>query len=305
MPTYNFEVDFIHEDERIDSFLAAVVPDCTRSYLQKIIKQGNVIINNKPCVKAGTKLSEGDQIEIDVPCAMPLDIVSENIPLSILFEDRDFIIVDKPKQMVVHPSAGHQTGTLVNALLYYCKDELSGINGVLRPGIVHRIDQNTTGALVVCKNDVAHKYVAELLKEHTVTRRYYAICHGNLKSESGTIDLPIGRSFHDRKKMAVNYANGRNAVTHYRVIEHLKGYDFIECELETGRTHQIRVHMAHIGHPLLGDDIYCSLKSKFNLTGQTLHAYVIGFVHPTTHEYLEVNAPLPDYFEKLLKILRQ
>ena len=215
------------------------------------------------------------------------DILPEDIPLDILYEDADLIVVNKPKGMVVHPAAGHYTGTLVNALMYHCGKDLSGINGVLRPGIVHRIDRDTTGSVIACKNDKAHRCIAEQLKEHSINRRYRAIC----------------RHPNDRKKMAVNYQNGKRAVTHYRVLQRFKGYTYIECVLETGRTHQIRVHMASIGHPLLGDEVYSNRKSPFKLQGQTLHAKTLGFIHPTTGEYLEIDAPLPEYFEHLLTVL--
>lgn len=229
----------------------------------------------------------------------------QDIPLDILYEDEDLIVVNKPKGMVVHPSAGHYTDTLVNALLYHCKDQLSGINGMMRPGIVHRIDQNTTGSLVVCKNDFAHNSLAEQLKDHSITRRYRAIVHGVLKEEEGTIDQPIGRHPIDRKKMAINLKNGKRAITHYRVLERFQKFTYIECELETGRTHQIRVHMSSIQHPILGDDVYGPSKCPYHLQGQTLHAMVLGFIHPRTGAYLEVTAPLPLYFEELLSKLRR
>ena len=233
------------------------------------------------------------------------DILPEEIPLSILYEDEQLLVIDKPKGMVVHPSAGHYTGTLVNALLYHCRGNLSGINGVLRPGIVHRIDKDTTGALLVCKTDLAHKDLALQLKEHTITRRYRAIVHGCIKEEEGTVEGPIGRHPTDRKKMAMNPKNGKPAVTHYQVLQRFQNYTYIECRLETGRTHQIRVHMSSIGHPLLGDSVYGPKKCPFpNLEGQTLHAMILGFLHPVTKEYLEFTAPIPEYFQKLLTILR-
>ena len=227
-----------------------------------------------------------------------------DIPLDILYEDSDLIIVNKPKGMVVHPAAGHYSGTLVNALMYHCGEQLSGINGVMRPGIVHRIDRDTTGSIIVCKNDAAHRSIAALLKEHSITRRYRAICLGTFSEEEGVIDKPIGRHPTERKKMAINFKNGKNAVTHYKVLERFKDYSYIECRLETGRTHQIRVHMSSIGHPLLGDEVYSSKKWPYHLEGQTLHAQIIGFIHPTTGEYMEFEAPLPPYFEELLKKLR-
>ena len=231
------------------------------------------------------------------------EIVPEDIPLDILYEDHDVILVNKPKGMVVHPAAGHYTGTLVNALMFHCKEDLSGINGVLRPGIVHRIDMDTTGVIIACKNDLAHNSIAAQLKEHSITRRYQAIVHGALKDDEGVIDEPIGRSPKDRKKMAVNYNNGKSAVTHYKVLTRFKDFTHIECRLETGRTHQIRVHMASIGHPLLGDAVYGPAKCPYKLQGQTLHAGILGFVHPRTGEYMEFSAPLPEYFEELLRKL--
>ena len=222
---------------------------------------------------------------------------------TILYEDSDILIVNKPKGMVVHPSAGHYTGTLVNALMYYCKDDLSGINGVMRPGIVHRIDMDTTGSLLVCKNDYAHQNIAEQLKTHDIKRVYHAVVHGVLKEDEGTIDAPIGRHPVERKKMSINYKNGKEAVTHYKVMKRFRNYTYIQCQLETGRTHQIRVHMASIKHPLLGDVVYGPAKCPFKLKGQTLHAKTIGILHPRTNEYLEIDAPLPEYFSELLKKL--
>ena len=222
----------------------------------------------------------------------------------IVYEDDDIILVNKPKGMVVHPSAGHYTGTLVNALMYHCSNNLSGINGVMRPGIVHRIDKDTTGIIVACKNDAAHISLSEQLKEHNITRYYYAICHNCFKEKEGTVDAPIGRHPVDRKKMAINYKNGKKAVTHYEVLENFRNFAYIKCKLETGRTHQIRVHMASISHPLLGDNVYCNARCPFELEGQTLHAGVLGFIHPRTGKYMEFSAPLPEYFEKILDILR-
>ena len=286
--------------ERIDRFLADS-QDLTRSFLQKILKEGEVIVNGKS-VKANYKLRKGDRIEFEIPEAVEPDIVAEDIPLSILYEDADVLVVDKPKGMVVHPSAGHYTGTLVNAVMYHCKGELSGINGVLRPGIVHRIDRDTTGSIIICKNDMAHNEIARQLKEHSINRRYRAIVTGVLKDEEGTIEGAIGRDKKDRKKMAIT-ADGKPAVTHYRVLQRFKHYTYVECVLETGRTHQIRVHMASIGHPLLGDEVYGRRSDKYKCEGQCLHAMTLGFHHPRTGEYIEVNAPLPPYFEHLLAVL--
>lgn len=289
---------------RIDKYLAEQLPDITRSYLQKLLKDGSVQMNGKP-VKASTKTAAGAVIELTIPEPEEPEILPEDIPLDILYEDSDVILINKPKDMVVHPAAGHYTGTLVNALMYHCKGDLSGINGVLRPGIVHRIDKDTTGVLIVCKNDKAHNALAEQLKEHSITRKYRAIVCGNLKEDEGTVDAPLGRHPQDRKKMAIVRTGGKRAVTHYRVLERFGNYTYIECQLETGRTHQIRVHMASLGHPLLGDEVYGRVKSPFKLEGQTLHAMVLGFIHPTTGEHMEFEAPLPEYFEKLLEKLRR
>ena len=292
------------EGKRIDKFLSEVMPDLSRSYIQKLFGTGNVK-RNDGAVTPGYKLCSQDRISVLIPEAVEPKIEPEHIPLEILYEDEDVILVNKPKGMVVHPAAGHYSGTLVNALMYHCHDQLSGINGVLRPGIVHRIDMDTTGVLIVCKNDMSHNSIAAQLKEHSITRRYYAVVHGNLKEEEGTVDAPIGRHPTDRKKMAVNYRNGKDAVTHYRVMERFGTYTWIECRLETGRTHQIRVHMASIGHPLVGDPVYGPAKCPYSfLKGQTLHAYILGFVHPRTGEYMEFTAPLPDYFQRLLDLLR-
>lgn len=290
---------------RIDKYLAEADNGFSRSFLQKLLKEGMVSANQKQ-VKANFKISPGDEIVICVPEQEEPDILPENIPLSILYEDKDLIIVNKPKGMVVHPAVGHYTGTLVNALMYHCREDLSGINGVTRPGIVHRIDQNTTGSLVVCKNDFTHNDIAEQLKVHSITRKYRAIVHGNLKEDQGTVDAPIGRHPKDRKKMAIDVKNGRNAVTHWKVLERFGQFTYIECQLETGRTHQIRVHMSSIQHPILGDDVYGPTKCPISgLQGQTLHAMILGFRHPRTGEYLEVSAPLPEYFQELLEKFRK
>ena len=288
------------EGERIDRYLADAVEGKSRSYLQKLIKEEYVKVNNKP-VKANYRLVLGDRVEVRFPDVKELDIEPEDIPLDILYEDKDIIIVNKPKQMVVHPAPGHYSGTLVNALLYHCGDELSGIGGSQRPGIVHRIDMDTTGSLIICKNDMAHQSLSGQLKEHSINRIYEAIVHGNIKGDEGTINMPIGRHPTDRKKMSINAKNGRNAVTHYKVIQRFGDYTYIQCRLETGRTHQIRVHMAGIGHPIVGDAVYGPKKCPFpKLIGQTLHAKTLGIIHPRTGDYLEVNAPLPQYFIDLL-----
>lgn len=295
-------VDETNCNLRVDSFLAGQFPAMSRSYIQKLVKEDMVMVNGKP-VKSNYKVQAGDQVVFSVPDPKEPDIKPEKMDLDILYEDDDVLLVNKPKGMVVHISAGHECGTLVNGLLYHCKGHLSGINGVLRPGIVHRIDMDTTGVLIVCKNDQAHQNIAEQLKEHSITRKYRAIVHGVIKEEEGTVNAPIGRHPTDRKKMAVNYKNGKPAVTHYKVLQRFDKYTYIECQLETGRTHQIRVHMTSIGHPLLGDMVYGNYKTPFKLQGQTLHAMVLGFVHPATGAYMEFEAPLPDYFEHLLSIL--
>lgn len=285
---------------RIDKFLASAIPDKSRSHYQKAIDNGLVLVNGKT-VKSKYQTRLGDEIVISIEPVKEIDILPEDIPIDILYEDNDVIVVNKPKGMVVHPAPGHYSGTLVNALMFHCKDSLSGINGEIRPGIVHRIDMNTTGSLLVCKNDKAHNDIAAQIKVHSVNRIYKGIVIGNFKEEEGAIDAPIGRNPKDRKKMAV-VPNGREAVTHFTVLEQFKGYSYVQFKLETGRTHQIRVHMAHIGHPLLGDDVYG--KPVKNLEGQTLHAQTLGFKQPTTGEYVEVNAPLPSYFEELLNKYR-
>ena len=300
MSLIHLDADENWMDERIDKFLSAQLPEQSRSYLQKIIKEGSVLVNGSP-VKASYRMDDQDEVTIDLPELKEPEIEAENIPLDILYEDDDLLLVNKPKGMVVHPSAGHTTGTLVNAVMYHCKEDLSGINGVMRPGIVHRIDKDTTGVLVICKNDKAHNFVAEQLKEHSITRKYRAIVHGVIKEDEGTVNAPIGRHPTERKKMAINEKNGKHAVTHYRVLERFANHTYIECQLETGRTHQIRVHMASLHHPLLGDTVYGSQKNPYHLEGQTLHAMVLGLIHPSTGSYLEVTAPLPEYFQKLLK----
>ena len=303
MSQISLQADETYMDERLDKFLSAMLPDQSRSYLQKIIKDGKVLVNGEP-KKSSYRLEDGDEVTVDLPELKSPDIEPENIPLDILYEDDSILMVNKPKGMVVHPSAGHYTGTLVNAVLWHCQGQLSGINGVSRPGIVHRIDKDTTGVLVVCKNDAAHNAVAAQLKEHSITRKYRAIVHGVIKEDEGTVDAPIGRHPTERKKMASGVKNGKRAVTHYRVLERFQGYTYVECQLETGRTHQIRVHMASIHHPLLGDTVYGPAKDSHHLEGQTLHAMVLGLIHPVTGEYLEVEAPLPEYFENLLKKFR-
>ncbi|MBP5225538.1 MAG: RluA family pseudouridine synthase [Lachnospiraceae bacterium] len=295
-------IDAELDGERLDAALSYLFPDQSRSRFQKLIKEGHVFVNQAVTLKPGLRLNEGDTVGVDIPAPAELSVLPEEMDLDIVYEDADVILVNKPKGMVVHPAAGHYSGTLVNGLLAHCTD-LSGINGVLRPGIVHRIDKDTTGIVIACKNDRAHNAVAAQLKAHTIRRRYYAIVTGNLKEDEGCVDAPIGRNPSDRKKMAV-VPDGKNAVTHYRVLERFGQYTFIECALETGRTHQIRVHMAHIGHPLLGDEVYSKAKSRFRTEGQCLHAYMLGFVHPSTGEYMEFTSELPDGFKKILNELR-
>lgn len=302
MNEFHFTIEEDMEGLRIDKCISTAFDSLSRSYIQKIIKEEAVMVNGSP-VKSSYKVKVSDEIAFSVPEAVEPDILPENIPLDILYEDADVIVVNKPKGMVVHPAAGHYSKTLVNALLYHCHDSLSGINGCLRPGIVHRIDKDTTGSLIVCKTDAAHKAIARQLKKHSITRCYRAICHGVLPKDQGTIDRPIGRSPADRKKMAVLAEGGKRAVTHYKVLQRFDKYTYIECTLETGRTHQIRVHMASIGHPILGDPLYSRLNSPFKLEGQTLHAKTLGFIQPRTKEYIEVDAPLPQYFQHLLEIL--
>ena len=302
MENYLFEIQE-NQQMRLDKYLAEQFPEQTRSYLQKLIKEGQVMVNGKT-VKSGYQLSKGDEVSVTIPEPKELDVEPQKMDLDIVYEDEDVILINKPKGMVVHPAPGHTTDTLVNGLLYHCKDNLSGINGVARPGIVHRIDRDTTGILIVCKNDMSHNSIAAQLKEHSINRRYRALVHGNLKEDTGTVEGPIGRHPVDRKKMAINERNGKPAVTHYTVLERFGNYTLIECKLETGRTHQIRVHMTSIGHPLVGDEVYGPAKCPFKLQGQCLHAMVLGFVHPRTGEYMEFSADLPEYFEDLLKKLR-
>ena len=304
MKTEIFEVMEEQEGERLDKFLSIIYPDTSRSFFQKLIKDNGVLVNDK-AEKASYRMSFEDVVTIHFPDAVETTIEPEDIPLDILYEDNDLLIVNKPKGMVVHPSAGHFSGTLVNAIMYHCKDSLSGINGEIRPGIVHRIDMDTTGSLIVCKNDNSHVNIAEQIKVHSVNRIYEGIVYGNVKEDEGTIEGAIGRHPVERKKMAINEKNGKPAITHYKVIERFGNYTYMQFKLETGRTHQIRVHMSSIGHPLLGDALYSSGKSPFkNLCGQTLHARTIGFIHPSSQEYMEFHAPLPEYFEKLLSQLK-
>lgn len=304
MKTEIYEVMEEQEGERLDKFLSIIYPDTSRSFFQKLIKENGIFVNDK-VEKASYRMSFEDVVTIHFPDAVETSIEPEDIPLDILYEDEDLLIVNKPKGMVVHPSAGHFSGTLVNAIMYHCKDSLSGINGEIRPGIVHRIDMDTTGSLIICKNDNSHVNIAEQIKVHSVNRIYEGIVHGNVKEDEGTVEGAIGRHPVERKKMAINEKNGKPAITHYKVLERFGNYTYMQFKLETGRTHQIRVHMSSIGHPLLGDALYSSGKTNFkNLCGQTLHAKTIGFVHPTQNKYMEFQAPLPEYFEKLLSQLK-
>ena len=304
MKMESFEVEAEQEGERLDKFLSIIYPEFSRAFFQKLIKSKQVSVNETP-QKASYCVKIDDIVTVEIPDAVETTIEPENIPLDILYEDDDVLIVNKPKGMVVHPSAGHYSGTLVNAIMYHCKDTLSGINGEIRPGIVHRIDMDTTGSLIVCKNDEAHVNIAQQIKEHSVNRIYVGIVCGYVKEDSGTVEGAIGRHPIERKKMAINEKNGKPAITHYKVLERFKNYTYMQFKLETGRTHQIRVHMASIGHPLLGDILYSSGRSPFkHLQGQCLHAKTIGFIHPKTGEYMEYSAPLPEYFEKMLCLMK-
>ena len=302
MNSFNFDITVENAGVRIDKFLSEQDMGVTRSGLVKLIENGGVKVCGKEISK-NYKLKKGDNITVEIPEPVELDVLPQNIPVEIVYEDDCLLVVNKPKGMVVHPAAGNPDGTLVNALLYHCKGRLSSINGVIRPGIVHRIDKNTSGLLIVAKTDQAHQFLAEQIKEHSFTREYQAILCGRLKDKSGTIDAPIGRSKYDRKKMCVTPENSKNAVTHYEVIDEFGQYSLVKFRLETGRTHQIRVHSAYIGHSVLGDDVYG--KPYKGVEGQCLHAKKIGFIHPETKEYLEFDSELPEYFSALLDKLRQ
>ena len=287
---------------RVDQYIANALPKLTRSFVQKLIKNELVKVNEK-VVKSNYRVSPNDVLEINFPPPTILDLEAEEIPLDIIYEDSELLVINKAKNMVVHPAPGHYSGTVVNAILHHCKEGLSGINGIMRPGIVHRIDKDTTGALLVCKTDDAHQSIAKQLKEHSIKRIYHAIVCGNISKDRGTIEANIGRHSIHRKKMSIHKESGREAITHFKVLERFGDYTYVACQLDTGRTHQIRVHMASIGHPILGDEVYGSRK-KTSLEGQVLHAKTLGFIHPKTNEYMELDAQLPTYFIELIEKLR-
>lgn len=291
--------------KRLDSVLAGMMPEYSRSFIQKLFENGSITVGGDPCSEKKRKAAAGDIVEITIPQPERLEVEAEDIPLDIVYEDDELLVVDKPAGMVVHPAPGNHSGTLVNALMYHCGDALSSINGVIRPGIVHRIDKDTSGLLMVAKTDRAHNALSAQLAEHSITRRYKAIVHSNIKEDEGTVDKPIGRDPGNRLRNAVVYTNSKNAVTHYRVLERFGGFTLVEAVLETGRTHQIRVHMAYIRHPLLGDTLYGPAKNRYGAKRQMLHAGVLGFVHPVTGEYMEFNSPLPQDFEDVLAKLRK
>ncbi len=302
---FEFIVTDEYEGIRIDKLISELIDSFSRTYIKKLIDDKKVFCNDKN-VKASFTVSENDHIIMEIPPLEVPEILPQDIPLDIIYEDDDVVVVNKPKDMVVHPAAGHYKDTLVNAIMYHCKDNLSGINGIMRPGIVHRIDKDTTGSVIICKNDNSHREIAQQLKDHSINRVYHAICYGIIKEDEGDVVANIGRSPQDRKKMAV-VPGGKYAATHYKVLKRFPEdvFTYIECKLQTGRTHQIRVHMSHIGHPLLGDEVYANgRKSKFKTNGQCLHAKTLGFIHPVTKEYIETDAPLPDYFLRLLNVLK-
>ncbi len=294
-----------HTGERVDQFLARTVPDLTRSAVQRLLEEGAVTQGGEP-VKKNRKTEAGEVYVVALPDPEPIEALPQNIPLDVVYEDEDVIVVNKPVGMVVHPAAGHPDGTLVNALLYHCGNSLSGINGKLRPGIVHRIDRDTSGLIIAAKNDAAHLALAAQLEDHSLYREYHAIAVGGFREDAGTVDAPVARHPVDRKKMAVDRVNGKNAVTHWRVLERYSGYTYLQCRLETGRTHQIRVHLASLGHPLLGDTVYGAKKPVPGLAGQCLHARKLTFTHPRSGEEMTVECPLPDWFEAVRqKLARQ
>lgn len=298
-----FKVEEIDETKRVDNFLASCFDDLSRSNIQKSIKEGKVTVNEK-IIKSNFRLKADDIININLEPPKKVDILPEDMDLNIVYEDRELLVLNKKEGVVVHPAPGHYTGTLVNGLMHHCKGELSGINGELRPGIIHRIDKDTTGILVIAKTNEAHIKLSKQLEEHTMTRKYHAIVHNVIKNDTGKVDKPIARSKKDRKKMTIDL-NGKRAVTHYKVLERLDNFTYAEFSLETGRTHQIRVHMKYLGHPLLGDESYSSNKHKFNLKGQVLHAKTLGFIHPKTNKYVEFTTELPKDFIKVLNYYRK
>lgn len=303
MEILNFTIEEQNVGMRLDAFLSDSIEGQSRSYIQKLIDQNAILVNEKDS-KSNYKLRKNDFIKVQIPDPVPLDVKAEKIDLNIVYEDEDIVVINKPQGMVVHPAHGNYTGTIVNALLSHC-DSLSGINGVMRPGIVHRIDKDTSGVIVIAKNNEAHASLSEQLKEHSITRCYNALVEGRVKNDTGIIETLIGRNPKDRKEMAVVVRNGKRAVTHYKVLESYDSFTLIEARLETGRTHQIRVHMASIGHPIVGDLVYGYKKQRFETKGQLLHARILGFVHPRTGKYMEFEAPLPDYFETILNKLRK
>jgi len=300
---YKFIVEDDMDGTRIDVVLSALLPESSRSYMQKLISAGEVFINGEKSTSKNKKLKSGDVIELSVPDPEEIEIIPENIPLDIVYEDDYLMVVNKPKGLVVHPAPGNYNGTLVNAVMYHCGDKLSSINGVIRPGIVHRIDKDTSGLLLIAKNDIAHQSLAKQLEQHTITRAYHAIVHNNFSEDEGTVDAPLGRDPKNRFKQAVVEKGGRRAVTHYKVLERFGQFTYIEARLETGRTHQIRAHMAHIRHPLLGDTLYGPKKAPFGAESQMLHAKILGFLHPATGEYMEFESELPEEFKEVLKKL--
>lgn len=302
MKEYKFIIDEENDNTRIDLTLSELIPDKSRSYIQKLIKSGEVLLNNN-IVKPSTLLHIDDELLCNIPDSVIPEIKPENIPLNIVYEDKDILIVNKPKNMVVHPANGHYDGTLVNALMFHC-DDLSGINGVMRPGIVHRIDKDTTGLLIVCKNDESHNFISEQLKVHSIERTYHALVHGVIKEDTGVINMPIGRDEKDRLKMAVNYKNGKDATTCYTVLKRFSNATYVKLNLKTGRTHQIRVHMSTMGYPLYGDNLYGKKNDKYLQYGQFLHAKTIGFIHPTTKEMISFDSDIPEYFKEVLEKLR-
>ena len=302
---YQFYIEEEQKGTRIDLVLSLSLPDTSRSFIQKLFEKGNILVNGKPCTSKKYKVAASDLVEITIPKPVDLQIEAEDIPIDIVYEDEDLLVVDKPRGMVVHPAVGNYTGTLVNAVMFHCGERLSSINGVIRPGIVHRIDKDTSGLLMIAKNDKAHESLSAQLAEHSITRRYQALVYHNIREDEGTVNAPLGRDPKNRLKRAVTNMNAKHAVTHYKVLERFGKYTLIEAQLETGRTHQIRVHMAYIKHPLVGDLLYGPKKQTVPVEGQMLHAKTLGFVHPRTGVYMEFDSPLPEYFVTILTGLRK